>query len=134
MASVGEVDREIDMPSEGLEAGVIEPADGTHVAGYGPDCDALIAASDGLGNDSFDKEPPNASAAETFGDDDGLDFAAGALIKQAGKTDNPTTELGHPGRHSFWRSEIVVERTRGIVASHRRLFVDPSMMLDQLHP
>jgi hypothetical protein len=43
--------------------------------------------------------------------------------QQARKTDNRTVEIGHPGRHSFWHSEIVVERPAGIVASDRRVFV-----------
>jgi hypothetical protein len=130
LPSLGKVDREIDMSTEGLKTGVIEPSDRTHISGYGPDRQALIAASDSLSNDPFDQEPPNASATESFSDDDRLDLAAGAPVEQARKTDNPTTEIGHPGRHSFWHTEIVVERTARIVASDRRIFVDPSMMLN----
>ena len=82
-----------------------------------------MAASDGLSNDPFDKKPPNAPATETVSDDDRFDLATGAAIKQARKTDNPAIEIGHPRCHPFWYSEIVVERTPGIVASDRRVLV-----------
>ena len=39
-----------------------------------------------------------------------------------------------PGCESFWYGEIVVERTPGIVASDRRVFVYPPVMLSQFHP
>jgi len=38
MVPAGQVHREIDMSTQGLETGVVEPPDRTHVAGYGPDC------------------------------------------------------------------------------------------------
>ena len=105
------VHREIDMPAQGLKTGVVEPPDRTHVAGYRPDRQVLIAASDGLNNYPFDKKSPNAPATETISDDDRFDLATGAAIKQARKTDNPAVEIGHPRCHSFWYSEIVVKRT-----------------------
>lgn len=110
VAPGGKVHREVDMAAQGLEAGVVEPPDRSHVAGYWPDRQILIAASDGLGNYPFDKKPPNAPAPDTISDHDRFDLAAGTEIKQAGKTDNPAIEFGHPGCHSFSRSEIVVER------------------------
>ena len=58
-----------------------------------------------------------------LGDDDRFDLASGAAIKQARKTDNPAIEIGHPRCHPFWYSEIVVERTPGIVASDRRVLI-----------
>lgn len=121
--SAGQVHREIDMSAHGLKTGVVEPSDRTYVAGYRPDRQVLIAASDGLSNYPFDKKSPNAPAAETISDNDRFDLATGAAVKQAGKTDNPAIEIGHPRCHSFWYSEIVVERTPGIVASDRRVLV-----------
>jgi hypothetical protein len=134
VVSVGKVHREIDMSTQCLEAGVVKSSDRTHVAGYRPNREILIAASDGLSDYPFDKNSSHASAAKTTGDDDRLDLAAGPAIKQAGKADNPTIEIGHPGRHSFWHSQIVVKGIPRIVASDRGVFVDPSMMLSQFHP
>jgi hypothetical protein len=37
VASGGKVHREIDMSTQGLKAGVVEPPDRTHVADYRPD-------------------------------------------------------------------------------------------------
>ena len=130
----GQVHPEIDMSAQGLETGVVEPSDRTYVAGYRPDRQVLIAASDGLSNYPFDKKSPNAPAAEPIGNDDRFDLATGASVKQAGKTDNPAIEVGHPRCHSFWYRQIVVEPAPGIVASDRRLFVYHSMMLGQFHP
>src|SRR5215469_16323316 len=93
-----------------------------------------MAASDGLSDYPLDKESPNASATETISDDDRFDLPAGAAIKQARKPDYPTIEIGDPGCHSFGHGEIVVKRAPGIVASDRRVFVYPSMMLSQFHP
>jgi hypothetical protein len=52
--SVGKVHREIDMSAQGLKTGVVEPPDRTYVAGYRPDRQVLIAASDGRSNHPFD--------------------------------------------------------------------------------
>lgn len=134
VAPVRKVHREIDMSAQGLKTGTVEPSDRTHVAGYRPDCQVLVAASDGLSNHLFDKKSPDASATETIGNDDRFDLAAGPAIKQASKADNPAVEIGHPGRHSFGHGEIVVEPAPGIVASDRRVFVNPSMMLGQFQP
>ena len=82
-----------------------------------------MAASDGLSNDPFDKKPSNAPDTETISDNDWFDLTTGATIKQARKADNPAIEIGHPRRHPFWCSEIVVERTPRIVASDRRVLV-----------
>ena len=132
--SVGKVHREIDMSTQGLEAGVVEPSDRTHVAGHRPDRQILIAASDGLSDHPLDKKSANALAAETTGDHNRFDLAAGPMIKQAGQTDKPTIEIGHPGCHSFCDSQIGVERFPWIVASNRGILVDPSMMLSQFDP
>jgi hypothetical protein len=80
--SAGQVHREIDMSTQGLETSVIEPSDRTHVAGYRPDRQVLIAASDGLGYYSFYKKSPNSPATEAISDDDRFDLATGATIKQ----------------------------------------------------
>ena len=122
------------MSAQGLKTHVVEPPDRTHVAGYRPDREVLVTASDGLGNDPFDKQPPDAPAAETISDDDRFDLAAGAVVEQARKTDNGAIEIGHPGRHPFRHSEIVVKGTPGILASDRRVFVDPPVMLSQFRP
>lgn len=37
LMSVGKVHREIDMSTQGLKTGVVEPSDRTYVAGYRPD-------------------------------------------------------------------------------------------------
>jgi hypothetical protein len=37
VVSAGKIHREIDMPTQGLKTGVVEPSDCTHVARYGPD-------------------------------------------------------------------------------------------------
>ena len=132
--SVGKVHREINMSTQGLEAGVVEPSDRTHVAGHRPDRQILIAASDGLSDHPLDKKSANALAAETVGDHNRFDFAAGPLVQQTGQTDNPTIEISHPGRHSFSGCEIVVERSPRIVASNRGILIDPSMMLRQFDP
>jgi hypothetical protein len=134
VASVGKVHREIDVSAQGLKTGVIERSDRTHVAGYRPDRQVLMAASDGLSNYPLDKKSPNAPAAETISDDDGFDLSAGPAIKQPRKADNPAIEIGHPGRHSFGHGEIVIESDTGIVAPDGRVFVDPSMVLSQFHP
>ena len=132
--SVGQVHGEIDVSAHGLETGFVEPSDRTYVAGYGPDRQVPVAASDGLSDYPFDEQPPDAPAAETISDDYRFDLAAGAAIKQARKTDDPAIEIGHPRCHPFWYSEIVVERGPGIVASDRRVLVYLSMMLSQFHP
>ena len=134
MAPAGQVHREIDMSAQGLKAGVVEPPDRTHVAGYRPDRQVLMAASDGLSSYPFDKKPPDAPVTQTTSDDDRFDLAAGAAIEQARKTDNPAIEIGHPGRYPFWHGEIIVERTPGIVASDGRVFVYPPVMLSQFRP
>jgi hypothetical protein len=134
VASAGQVHREIDMSAQGLKTGVVEPLDRTHVAGYRPDRQVLIAAGGGLSNYPFDQKSPDAPATETISDDDRFDLATGAALEQARKTDDPAIEIGHPRCHSFRYSEIAVERTPGIVASDRRVFVYPSMMLSQFRP
>jgi hypothetical protein len=133
VASVGKVHREIHMSAQGLETGGVKRSDRTHVADYRPDRQVLIAASGSLGHYPFNKKSPDAPAAETISNDDWFDLSAGPAIKQAGKTDDPAIEIGHPGRHSFWLGQVVVERAPGIVASGRRVFVDPPVMLGQLH-
>lgn len=106
----------------------------TASTGYGPDREVLVAAGGGLGDYPFDETPPNAPATEIIGDDDRLDLAAGPAIEQAGKTDNPAIEIGHPGCRSFWHSEIVVKPAPGIVALDRGVPVQPPVMLGQLRP
>src|SRR5262249_48243129 len=120
--------------TQGLEASVVKPSDRTHVAGYRPDREILIAASDGLSNYPFHKNSSHAPATKTTSDDDRFDLADGPAIKQTRKADNPTIEIGHPGCDSFWHSQIFVERISGMVASDSGVFVDPSMMLSQFHP
>ena len=134
VASAGKVHRQIDMSAQGLKTGAVEPSDRTHVSGYRPDRQVFVAAGDGLSDYPPDKESPYASAPETISDDDRFDLPAGAAIKQARQADYRTFEIGDPRCHSFWCGEIVVERTAGIVASDRRIFVYLSMMLSQFHP
>ena len=134
VTSVGKVHREIDVSAQGPKTGVVEPSDRTYVAGYGPDRQVRIAASDGLSNYAFDKQSPDAVAAETISDDDRFDLATGAAIKQPRKTDNRAIEIGHPRGHSFWYSEVIVERTSGIVTSDRGVLVYLPMMLSPFHP
>ena len=102
VVSAGQVHGEVDMSAQGLKTGVVEPADRPHVAGYRPDGQVLIAASAGLSNYPSDKKSPDAPVTETISDDDRFDLTTGAAIKQAGKTDNPAVEIGHPRCHSFW--------------------------------
>lgn len=134
VAPAGKVHREVDMSAQYLKAGVVEPLDRAHVAGYRPDRQVLMAAGGSLGGYPLEEKPPDALAAQTASDHDRFDLAAGPVVEQARKADNPAIEASHPGRHPSRRCEIVVEGTPGIVASDRGVFVYPPVMLGQFRP
>lgn len=131
---VGQVHREVDMSAQYLKAGVVEPLDRAHVAGYRPDRQVLMAPGGSLRDYPLEEKPPDPPAAQTAGDHDRLDLATGPVVKQAREADNPAIKAGHPGRHPFRRCEIGVEGTPGIVASDGRVFVYPPVMLGQFRP
>ena len=58
VASAAKVHREIDMSAQGLETGGVKRSDRTHVAGYRPDRQVLIAASGSLGHYPFMRAVP----------------------------------------------------------------------------
>src|SRR5580704_17203324 len=108
MSPPGQVHREIDVPPECPESSGMEPTQGGDVASHGANGQVLVATGKCLLDNSADELAANPVIPGRLGDDDRLDFAAPALVEQAGQTYDAAVGLGHPGSDPLRRGQVVI--------------------------
>ena len=134
MASFGQIHGEIHMSPEGAESSTVESPDGVYVAGHWANGKVFIASGDRRGHDAIDQQPPDPSATEPCGNDNGFNLPAGPAIEKASEPHDRSLGLGDPGSHSFGYCQVGVESCSRIVASNQTVLVDPTMLFSKFDP